>query len=325
MATSFASSLLRCGRRPVDPSPHADAAAESPAQDCVTQGRRHSPRRKITTPRATRYESPLAAWTPTRPRRPAPLVMSVSALATRCPRASPGDETRLAYLGRATQLANRTAPVGTEALRGCMTRPRILRRRMTTRRKQTLSQRRRATASLANEFCRRPALPTRCARAPTRSRTELDRRCRSPANAGTGATSCTPYPADTRALPPRRTPSPVPREALVAAIVKPRDWKARGSNRPMRNPWSASPTKTQRPIPLAARTASACACRAAANCNRFPPRRRRPQRGACLRDGSIAAPAGGSASAHNRTFARVRRRGACASCAIDLPAPHPDG
>ena len=96
---------------------------ESPAQQWVTSAEKQLASRKLTTPQGDNaYDSVLAAWDadPAHAGLP-PLVVGVLAslgdeMAMRLRR---GDEDRAReYLQRATQFADRTAPLGTEALHG---------------------------------------------------------------------------------------------------------------------------------------------------------------------------------------------------------------
>ena len=162
---------------------------ESPAQQWVTSAEQQLASRKLTTPQGDNaYDSVLAGWDadPAHAGLP-PLVVGVLAslgdeMAMRLRR---GDEDRAReYLQRATQFADRTAPLGAEALHGIHEKAaEALRKRVAADekrrdRKDALRRRRaRQTSSLAT---RRSA--TRCVRAPRRSPSpaRMPRKPRSP-------------------------------------------------------------------------------------------------------------------------------------------------
>jgi serine/threonine-protein kinase PpkA len=211
---------------------------ESPAQDWVTQGQAQLAARKITGPKGDNaYDSTLAAWDadPTHEGL-APLVTSVvgalgEEMATRLRQ---GDEDKAReYLDRATQLANRTAPVGTEALRGMHDKAAdALRRRMATAESRRDATDALATALLANEFAGDQALADslRARAGKIAVPTEVEG-VEVVANADTSPVS---LHAVSRAEYARfaaatgREPALCREKLSLLRIVKPRDWKAPG-------------------------------------------------------------------------------------------------
>lgn len=212
---------------------------ESPAQQWVTSGEAQLAARKITTPKGDNaYDSTIAAFTAD----PAheglqPLLISVlgalgDEMATRLRK---GDEDKAReYLERATQLADRTAPLGTEALRGIHEKAAdALDRRVATAEKRHNPEDALAAASLANEFAGDQALADSL-----RARAE---KIAVPDEDATADTALDDAPRSAPSLRPLSRAeyarfatatgrdSSLCREKLsLLRIVKPRDWKTPG-------------------------------------------------------------------------------------------------
>jgi serine/threonine protein kinase len=215
---------------------------ESPAQQWVTSAEKQLASRKLTTPQGDNaYDSVLAAWDsdPAHAGLP-PLVVGVLAslgdeMAMRLRR---GDEDRARdYLQRATQFADRTAPLGTEALHGIHQKAaEALRKRVDADVKRRDRKDALAAAALANEFAGDQALSdTLRARAEKIAVASADEPEAEIAAGTTGATSQQPSLRTltkaeyARFVAATGRASSLCRERMsLLRIVKPRDWREPG-------------------------------------------------------------------------------------------------
>ena len=229
--------------RPIPPDPVdrmlQPLPAQSPAQKWVDDGQAQLVSRKLTTPKNNNaYDSVLAAYTlDPKHEALAPLVISVlgalgDEMGTHLRKGDP-DRARN-YYERATTLAEKTAPIGNEALRGLHEKAAdALKRRVATAEKRHDRDDALAAAKLANEFAGDQALADSL-----RARAD---KIAVPKDEEEAALVASAAPAaEPRMRPLTRAdyarfveatgrPSSLCREKLsLLRIVKPRDWKAPG-------------------------------------------------------------------------------------------------
>jgi hypothetical protein len=289
---------------------------ESPAQEWVSSGETQLAARKITAPAGDNaYDSVIAAFSAD-PKHEglAPLVTSVlgalgDEMATRLRK---GDEEKAReYLNRATQLADRTAPLGTEALRGIHEKAAdALQRRVASAEKKHDRADALSAGSLANEFAGDQALSDTL-----RARAE---KIAEPRDEAQTLIASTTAPSSSGALRPLTRAeyarfaaatgrvSSLCREKLsLLRIDKPRDWKAPGFEQ----------TESQPVVCVSYEDANAYAHWASRNGQRVrlptsaelgasPPQAGGRTVASWLRDGSIAGT--GWRGPHPRTVERTR-------------------
>jgi len=235
--------------RPIPPDPvdrMLQPPPESPAQSWVTSGEAQLAARKITSPKGDNaYDSVIAAYTAD----PAheglqPLLVSVlgalgDEMATRLRK---GDEDKARdYLERATGLANRTAPLGTQALGDIHEKAAdALNRRVAAAEKKRNRDDAMTAASLANEFAGDQALADALrARAEKIGVADDEEAAIASADAQHRPASLHPL---TRAEYARfaaatgRVSSLCREKLSLLRIVKPRDWKEPGFSQSESNP-----------------------------------------------------------------------------------------
>lgn len=211
---------------------------ESPAQQWVTSGEAQLSARKLTGPKGDNaYDSTIAAFTADPSHEGLqPLLVSVlgalgDEMATRLRK---GDEDKAReYLERATQLADRTAPLGTEALRGIHQKAAdALSRRVAVAEKKHDGEDALAAAALANEFAGDQALAdslrARAEKIAVPDDTEIAVASIEPQHSGAALRPLSRSEYARFAAATGRVSSLCREKLSLLRIVKPRDWKTPG-------------------------------------------------------------------------------------------------
>lgn len=231
-------------RKPIQPEPvdrMLRPLPESPAQQWVASAEKQLASRKLTTPQGDNaYDSVLRAWDadPAHVGLP-PLVGGVlgalgDEMATRLRR---GDEDKARdYLQRATTFADRTAPMGTQALRGIHEKAAdALTRRVASAEKKKNREDALAAASLANEFAGDQALADALRTRADKIKSPTDELAEAVAATGDAPAASQPAMRPLTRAEYARFVAATGRESSLCRermsllrIVKPRDWKEPG-------------------------------------------------------------------------------------------------